>query len=629
MLRSMKFTHKVVLTAAIILLLVFGAFTLLNFMQMQSQTQRDLRQQLQALSESVSQNIASWLNVRSDIVVATANAVKATDSRDELLAKVQQSRGAGDFKNVYIGLPSGSFILDDTSIQLPADYDARGRPWYQLAVQAQQATFTEPYIDVTTNELTISAVMPIMHNGEFGGVAGGDMMLDVISNIVNQVDFMGLGFAFLVNADGKLLSHENQALVDKSIGDYLGAGARISSDFADYNIAGVPHMVAFQPVRGIDGVEWYLGVAIDRDRAFANVASFGQTALLFMVIGVVTVVLLFTWLLRTLMQPVYRLTDAVRDMAEGEGDLTLRLPVENQDEFGTLSATMNVFIDKIHQAIREVNNAALEVESNVAEMNVATQQSLQVTDQQHARTGAVATAINQLNASSSEISQNASAASAQASHATAMSASSRGALQTNIQAINELSAQMDASGQAIAKLNDNTRDIEQVLEVIKGVTEQTNLLALNAAIEAARAGEAGRGFAVVADEVRNLAQRTQASAQEIESMIAKLQAGTQEVVQVIEASRATSENCVSSAHAAETHMQDVDTAIAEMDSVNHSVAAATEQQATVIKSLDQDIHDISELNDRGVRNLQETQAACAKLQKQFERLETLVQQFRV
>lgn len=317
MLRSMKFTHKVVATAAAILVVVFGAFTLSNFLQMRAQTQQDLRQQLQALSQSVSQNIANWLNVRSDIIVATANAVVENDDKSAILAKVKQSRGAGDFKNVYVGLPDGTFILDDQTIDLPADYDARSRPWYQLAVQEDQATFTEPYIDVTTNELTISAVMPIDHNGRFGGVAGGDMMLDVISTIVNQVDFMGLGFAFLVNADGKVLTHTNQQWVDKNIRDYLGSNATIDTDFNDYQIAGKEHMVSFQRVQGIDGVQWYLAVAIDRDAAFANVASFGMTAIAFMVGGVIAVVLLFSWLLRILLRPMYRLNAAVKDLAEG------------------------------------------------------------------------------------------------------------------------------------------------------------------------------------------------------------------------------------------------------------------------------------------------------------------------
>lgn len=629
MLRKFKFTHKVMLAASVVLILVFSAFTLSNFLQMREQTQTELQQQLQALSDSVSRNIANWLNVRSDIIVATANAVRRTDSEADVLAKVQQSRGAGDFKNVYVGLPDGTFILDDQSIDLPADYDARGRPWYKLGVSANEASFTEPYIDVTTNELTISAVMPISDNGQFGGVAGGDMMLDVISDIVNQVDFMGMGFAFLVNSEGKILTHTNQNLVDQSIRQYLGNNAEIRSRFADYQIGEREHMVTFSPVEGIDGVEWYLAVAIDREAAFANVASFGVRAIVFMLGGVIAVILLFSWLLKVLLQPLYRLNHAVRDMAEGEGDLTFRLPVESQDEFGELSASMNKFIEKIHHAIIEVNQSALQVESNVEEMSSATQRSLTMYDKQSGRTNDVATAINQLSASSNDISQNAAGASAQASHAAKMSAESREALQANITAIGELSSHMQESGEAIERLSDNTRNIEQILEVIKGVTEQTNLLALNAAIEAARAGEAGRGFAVVADEVRALAQRTQDSAKEIETMIAALESGTKNVVRVIEQSQQTGDECVRTAHEAEEHMRDVDTAIAEMDSVNHSVASATEEQTTVIKTLDRDIVDISDLNQQGIENLRTTQAACDALQSQFERLEALVQRFKV
>ncbi|RUO76076.1 methyl-accepting chemotaxis protein [Idiomarina seosinensis] len=629
MLKSLKFTQKVIIAASLILVLVLGVFTLTNFYQMSAQIRTDLQAQMQALSGSVSSNISQWLNDRMSIVRATAQAYQAEDSNSQALKKVQQSKAAGNFKNVYYGLVDGTFILDDTSIDLPDDYDARSRPWYQLAVEQQQPTYTKPYIDVTTNELTISAVVPMRENGRLSGVAGGDMMLDTISGIVNDVDFMGLGFAFLVDQQGSILSHPDTGLIDSSISQYLGEGAGISSKFQAYSVDGVERLVSFRKVEGIEGVNWYLAVAIDEEKAYAGVASFAWTAAIYLLVGIVAVVILLSWLLKLLMRPLDRLHYAVTDMARGEGDLTQRLPVESDDEFGRLSQRMNEFIEKIHAAISDVKTASVALEKNVRAMVRANNDSVQLGDEQASRTSAIATAINQLGASANDISTSASTASEQAGLANSKSTSARTALRNNMEQIEQLSSSMKESAEAIRELDENTQNIGQILEVIKGITEQTNLLALNAAIEAARAGEAGRGFAVVADEVRNLAQRTADSAEEIENMIERVRQGTKAVVGVIKQSESTSEECVASAGESTGHMTEIDEIIVQIDDVNHSVASATEQQNKVVKSLDADIVSVSELNDKNQTNLKQTNEACQQLQQEFDRLESLVSKFKL
>ncbi|MBT41504.1 MAG: chemotaxis protein [Idiomarina sp.] len=629
MLKSLRFNQKVILAASLILVLVLGIFTLTNFYQMSSQIRTDLQAQMRALSGSVSSNISQWLNDRMRIVRATASAYSADDTFADALGKVQQSKAAGDFKNVYYGLTDGTFILDDTSINLPDDYDARSRPWYQLALEQDQPTYTKPYIDVTTNELTISAVVPMKENGRLLGVAGGDMMLDTISAIVNDVDFMGLGFAFLVDQQGSILSHPDTDRVDSSLTDYLGNDAAIKNEFVNYDVDGISRLVSFRKIDGIDGVNWYLAVAIDEEKAYAGVSSFAWTALVYMVIGIIAVVLLLSWLLNLLLKPLQRLRHAVTDMARGEGDLTQRLPVESNDEFGRLSQRMNEFIAKIHGAISDVQQASSQLEKNVTAMAAANRDSVNLGDEQASRTQTIATAINQLGASANDISGSAATASERASEANHKSTEARQALTENRQQIETLSQRMQESAEAIHELDENTQNIGQILEVIKGITEQTNLLALNAAIEAARAGEAGRGFAVVADEVRSLAQRTADSAGEIEAMIERVRKGTQTVVGVIKESEATSDACVTSAEQSSTHMAEIDHIIGQIDDVNHTVASATEQQNSVIKSLDQDVSDISQLNEKTQQNLRRSNDACEQLQKEFDRLESLVSKFKL
>ncbi|WP_409281727.1 methyl-accepting chemotaxis protein [Pseudomonas defluvii] len=250
-------------------------------------------------------------------------------------------------------------------------------------------------------------------------------------------------------------------------------------------------------------------------------------------------------------------------------------------------------------------------------------------DEQSNRTNSVAAAINQLGAAAQEIAHNAAQASQQASSARHLAEEGQQVVDRNIQAMNRLSDLICTSSTHIETLNNKTVNIGQILEVITSISQQTNLLALNAAIEAARAGEAGRGFAVVADEVRNLAHRTQESAQQVQNMIEELQVGARESVDTMSQSQRHSQDSVSIANQAGERLSSVTQRIGEIDGMNQSVATATEEQTAVVDSINMDINEINMLNQEGVENLQSTLRACSDLEQQATRLKHLVGSFRI
>ena len=629
MLNSLKFTSKVTIAASLILVLVLGLFTFNNYIAMRKQTEQQLSLVLQQNSESVSQNIASWLNAKLAIVISIAKTHKANDSKALTLSQLNTAELAGSFKNTYIGKSSGTFILNDQSVVLPADFDATSRPWYKLVENKSNTAFTTPYIDVTTNELTISAVVPILQNGQFSGVAGADIDMQTVTKIINDIDFLGLGYGFLLDNKGQVLSHPNAQLNLKNASDIFGTNTPLQSEFTQYEINGESKLISFTKISGIKNVDWYLGVVIDKDKAYASVSNFGQTAAVFMVIGIITIIIMMQLLLRYLMQPMNRLNDAIKDIAQGEGDLTRRLTVENDDEFGDLSHSFNIFIEKIQHSIEQVKESTKQLDTAIESLVSQTHSSLSMYDDQSKRTDSVAAAINQFSATSMDISSNAESASQLAKNADEHSTQNQEALSHSVATIHQLSGNMEKAQQTINSLNTHTASIGQVLEVIKGVSEQTNLLALNAAIEAARAGEAGRGFAVVADEVRQLAHRTQQSTQEIEDTVSQLQKGSNLAVELMKTSLEGSEKSVQQADAVGNLMSHVIQAIQQINDANHSVATATDEQNQVVKLLDTDIQTINSLCIQGKANLNDTLDECTKLKQQFSALENMVQKFKV
>ena len=627
--KNLRFSHKILLAASLIVIAAFSLFTLYNDYLQRNAIRHNLDNYLTEMGSVTANNIQTWLGGRILLAQNLAEAIALTPEPGQVANLLEQKTLSNTFMSVYFGDSQGGFTIRPDS-KMPDGYDPRTRPWYKDALNSSSSSLTKPYIDAATGQMVITIGAPVKKAGQTLGVVGADMTLQAITDSINALNFNGMGYAFLINADGEILVHPDKSLVTKNLKDiYPQDTPAITTDLSEIQVNGKARIVTFAPVKGLGSANWYIGLSVDKEQAFAALSEFRTSAIIATVIAVVSIIALLGLLIRLLMQPLHVMTRAMQNIAEGEGDLTRRLAVESQDEFGILGSAFNRFVERIHTSISEVASATEQLNEVALRVVSASNSSMLNSDEQASRTNSVAAAINELGAAAQEIARNAAQASHQASDARGLAEEGQQVVERSISSMQQLSQLLGTSSGHIEALNDKTVNIGQILEVITSISQQTNLLALNAAIEAARAGEAGRGFAVVADEVRNLAHRTQESAQQVQKMIEELQVSARGSVSTMEESQRHSQDSVEIANRAGERLISVTERIGEIDGMNQSVATATEEQTSVVESINMDITEINTLNQEGVENLQSTLRACSDLEQQAVRLKQLVGSFRI
>ena len=311
------------------------------------------------------------------------------------------------------------------------------------------------------------------------------------------------------------------------------------------------------------------------------------------------------------------------------GDMTVSFKAQSQDELGELGQVFNETVSKIHQLIERVGQTVVEVERQADRVQQVSGESNQAVAGQRGQIDLIATAMNQMSATAQEVAHSAAAAVGSAQSVNDETVSGRALVESQVGSIQRLAGEIDQSVAVINKLASDSASISQVLDVIKGIAEQTNLLALNAAIEAARAGEQGRGFAVVADEVRNLAKRTQQSTEQIESMIAKLQSGVGAAVKAMNGSHQMADTTVNESGKVQQALENILGAVGMIVDQNQQIATAAEEQTAVAQDIDQNIVEISQAGERTAEGASQTEQASRELSGLVARLKQLIGAFRV
>ncbi|EKO3913582.1 methyl-accepting chemotaxis protein [Vibrio metschnikovii] len=386
--------------------------------------------------------------------------------------------------------------------------------------------------------------------------------------------------------------------------------------------------------------DWVLGTGIYIDDIDAQVAQFQvlrqdqAKEQMWSTIGLSLVGLLITSIVVSVLvakgvAPLQHVVASLQDVAAGEGDLTARLKVESQDEIGEVAKAFNAFMDKLHPMIKQLRESAQQVQLAAGELDTQTTQSNQKMNSHCLETDKVVTAVTEMSATAREVANNTNATSQAIESANGQIRDAQHEVNSAIEGISELVREVNLTSDAIQDLSQRTDKITQVLNVIGEIAGQTNLLALNAAIEAARAGEQGRGFAVVADEVRSLASRTQNSTQEISEMLQSLHQGVSKAVESMNTSQKRGEKTAEESMHIKQSLAGISQAVGLIQDMGIQTASAAEQQSAVAEDINQNLvaiqHIVNQLSD----NLQHSESISSRLAASGQQMGNLVSHFKL
>ncbi|NGZ13662.1 methyl-accepting chemotaxis protein [Vibrio aestuarianus] len=462
-------------------------------------------------------------------------------------------------------------------------------------------------------------------------MSGLSKSMDDMVNLLNGFKIEDSGFVFLTDSKGAVQIHQRKDKARSSLTQLYGSQASQLLNRGSFNLITATYegQEVFVASAYVKSMDWFVIGSVPVAEVFADLTAVAQKMLITTLIVAAIFIFMGIFLANSIANPIKQIAQRFTDLGKGDGDLSQRIEVKGNDEIAQLSTGFNGFIEKIHQSMKEVASTSHALQSAAESVSEKSNRTHNNSQEQRDQTIQVVAAINQMGATISEIASNAATAAETANQASGNTDEGRAVVNKAKDAISRLAADIENTGKVVEQLASTTQDIGSILDVIRDISDQTNLLALNAAIEAARAGEQGRGFAVVADEVRNLASRTASSTEEIQKMINQLQNDAKDAVTAMASGKVVTQEGVSASDEAVNVLVNISDRIHDISDRNTQVATATEEQSTVVHTINQNIEEINSINEVTTSTAEELAEASQELRDLSGRLDKMVGSFKL
>lgn len=597
--KNFSLRKKILIITMVCFFIFFVALVVQSVTTLQKNIETALEEEVVLVSEVFSDNVGNWLKDRQNAVSKLAKTISEYPDIQPYILLDQAKEGLG-FSITYYGNEKGEMYRNDPNLN-PPNYDPRVRSWYKGAKATNGRFLASPFVSASTNEYVVTLSEAVKKDNQFVGAIGANLTLEQLTVFVNKLKVPGDGYAIVVDKSDQIVAHPDSKLQSKK-------ASELNENFAGDLLDKLVSKRTLQNM-SLDGRDrliystaipnsnWSLILVMDKETLFAPVRSqlISQVIISFIILAVI--MLIMSLLLKVMLKNLSEITKNLDEIANGNGDLTIRLDVKSGDEIGQLATSFNRFVEQLHGIISRLSDTSKDLLSEASGVSKVSNQQNDRLERHQSEIHMVATAVTEMASATQEISSNAEQTAYSARDCVAISEKGRKEVEKSQRSTENLAEEVGRASQIIGDLNQHVQSINSILSTISGISEQTNLLALNAAIEAARAGEQGRGFAVVADEVRVLSQRTHSSTQEIQGMIESLQASAESAVKATDRGKEMANQSVSDAEEANLSLGQILDSINKINDMAAQIATAAEEQSSVTLEISRNTETIRGVGD--------------------------------